>query len=359
MLLLSNAAIVINSFVLPPPSSMKRVSRLRSKSSSAILSKTVSSASSASSEIQKQQERQNSSYYAGAGAPKVDMSKYDLPSLDDILSEWTAVVRAPSSLREGGIFLTTKTKKELFVDTLSYAIPRSSGGLGLLLTEIAGGRADGIGITIIERVLADGNAARYSGLLAGDSIVSLSVSQQQSTTGKDDVETTTRVSTECLSYDATIDAITSLPTPVSDTEVVIVTVKRIRRRPRVTVKLQYPPTNNDDDDDEEKQREEDVIVELYAGENLRRALLTRGIKLNDKLAIRFDSGGSGDCGADGTCATCVVGVTKGLELLGPMTQQESQILSAKPRWRMACKAIVGYGMMEGELTLQVNPRQWS
>ena len=192
-------------------------------------------------------------------------------------------------------------------------------------------------------------------LLAGDSIVSLSVSQR-STSGTNDVETT-RVSTECLSYDATIDAITSLPTPVSDTEVVIVTVKRIRRQPKVTVKLQYPPTNNDDD--EEKQQEEDVIVELYAGENLRRALLTRGIKLNDKLAIRFDSGGSGDCGADGTCATCVVGVMKGLELLSPMTQQESQILSAKPRWRMACKAIVGYGMMEGELTLQVNPRQWS
>ena len=229
--------------------------------------------------------------------------------------------------------------------------------MGLLLTEIAGGRADGIGITIIERVLADGNAARYSGLLAGDSIVSLSVSQR-STSGKNDVETT-RVSTECLSYDATIDAITSLPTPVSDTEVVIVTVKRIRRQPKVTVKLQYPPTNNDDYDDEEKQQEEDVIVELYAGENLRRALLTRGIKLNDKLAMRFDSGGSGDCGADGTCATCVVGVTKGLELLSPMTQQESQILSAKPRWRMACKAIVGYGMMEGELTLHVNPRQWS
>jgi hypothetical protein len=154
---------------------MKRVSRHQrriSKSSSAILSKTVLSASSASSEIQEQQERQNSSYYAGACAPKVDMSKYDLPSLDDILSEWTAVVRTPSSLLDGGIFLTTKTKRELFVDTLSYAIPRSSGGLGLLLTEIAGGRADGIGITIIERVLADGNAARYSGLLAGDSIVS-------------------------------------------------------------------------------------------------------------------------------------------------------------------------------------------
>jgi ferredoxin len=333
---------------------MKRVSQQTSKSSSVIsssgiLHKTLLSASSssASSEIQKQQEQLNSSYYAAAGAPKVDMSNYNLPSLDTILSEWTAVVQTSSSTQDGGIFLTTKTKKELFIDTLSYAIPRS-GGLGLLLTEIAGGRDDGIGITIIEEVLVNGNAAIYSGLLPGDSIISLSVSQS---TGND--VDTTRVATECLGYDATIDAITSLPTPVSENEVVVVTVKRIRRQPKVTVKLQYPPN------EKEKKQDEDVIVELYTGENLRRALLTRGIKLNDKLAIRFDSGGSGDCGADGTCATCVVGVTKGLELLSPMTQQESQILSNKPRWRMACKAIVGYGMMEGELTLQVNPRQWS
>ena len=75
-------------------------------------------------------------------------------------------------------------------------------------------------------------------------------------------------------------------------------------------------------------------------------------------AERFDSGGSGDCGSDGTCATCVVGVTKGKDLLSPMGEQEAQILSKKPRWRMACKTVVGYGMAEGEMTLQVSPRQW-
>jgi ferredoxin len=77
-----------------------------------------------------------------------------------------------------------------------------------------------------------------------------------------------------------------------------------------------------------------------------------------RQAQRFDSGGSGDCGSDGTCATCVVGVAKGMELLSPMGQQEEQILSKKPRWRMACKTVVGYGMVEGNMTLQVNPRQW-
>ena len=79
---------------------------------------------------------------------------------------------------------------------------------------------------------------------------------------------------------------------------------------------------------------------------------------NEPQAERFESGGSGDCGSDGTCATCVVGVSRGAELLNPMGQQEGQILSQKPRWRMACKAVVGYGMAEGDMTLQVSPRQW-
>ena len=157
------------------------------------------------------------------------------------------------------------------------------------------------------------------------------------------------VSTECLAYDPTIEALTSLPPPTSPDDEIILTVKRIRKQPKVSVKLQYPPVLE----------EPDVNIELFAGENLRRAMLTRGIKLNDVLSERFDSGGTGDCGADGTCATCVVSVTKGMETLSPIKTQEAQILAKKPRWRMACKTIVGYGMTEGDLTIQVSPRQWS
>ena len=98
-----------------------------------------------------------------------------------------------------------------------------------------------------------------------------------------------------MAYDATIEAITSLPAPISSDEEVVLTIKRLRRQPKVNIKLQYPPYLE----------EPDVNIELFAGENLRRAMLTRGIKLNDKLAERFDSGGMGDCGSDGTCATCV------------------------------------------------------
>jgi len=290
------------------------------------------------------QQQQQNSYYSAAGAPKVDMDIYNIP-LTQSINEWSAVVQAESSMQEEGIFLKAKSK-ELFVDTLQYTIKRE-GGLGLLLTEIAGGRDDGVGITIIEEVLEDGNSAGV-GIIPGDSLVSLSVTKTTNDGTMEVNEERIGVSTECLGYDSTIDAITSLPPPTSNEETVTVTVKRIRKQPKINITLQYP----------KYMEEEDVSLELFAGENLRRAMLTRGIKLNDKLAERFDSGGSGDCGSDGTCATCVVGVTRGKELLSPMNKQEEQILSSKPRWRMACKAVVGYGMQEGDMTLQVSPRQW-
>jgi ferredoxin len=272
------------------------------------------------------------------------MDKYNIP-LQQSIEQWTAVLQAKTSMQEEGVFLRPKNDKELFVDTLTFAVKRE-GGLGLLLTELAG-REDGVGITIVEEVLRGSNSDGV-GILPGDSVVALTVLSTSGSGTSNTRETRVSVSTECLAYDATIEAITSLPPPTSAEDVVALTVKRLRRQPKVNIKLQYPPYLN----------EPDVNIELFAGENLRRAMLTRGIKLNDKLAQRFDSGGSGDCGSDGTCATCVVGVTKGMELLSPMKEQEGQILKKKPRWRMACKAVVGYGMAEGDMTIQVNPRQW-
>lgn len=218
------------------------------------------------------------SFYGAAGEASVDMNKYNLP-VEDVVNEWTAVVQPKTSMQDEGIFLNSKTKDGLFIDTLQYKVKRE-GGLGLILTELAGGRQDGVGITIIDEVLAGGNAEN-SGIVPGDSIVALTL--KSSSGGMKVDEERIDVSTECLAYDPTIEALTSLPAPSSSDEEIIITVKRIRRQPKVNVKLQYPPEMN----------EPDVSIELFAGENLRRAMLTRGIKLNDKLAQRFDSGGQG------------------------------------------------------------------
>ena len=307
----------------------------------------------------------SSAKFSGAGAPLVDMNRYNLPSLDEMAAEWTAVAVPATPLQEAGVYLRARNAREIMADTVQVRFPRNigGGGLGLQLLELAGGRDDGLGIVIVQDVVK-GGAAEGSGLLPGDSIIKVEVqrisSSSSGTSTADDDSTPLQtiensescsVDTECLGYDKTVEALQSLPPPVEDTstsEILVVTVKRLRRKPKVQVTLQYPPSMN----------EPDVSLELFAGENLRRALLVRGTKLNDPLAARFDSGGTGDCGAEGTCATCAVAVLQGMDLLGPPGQQEAQIFRMKPRWRMTCRTVVGYGMREGELKVRLSPRQW-
>jgi hypothetical protein len=163
-------------------------------------------------------------------------------------------------------------------------------------------------------------------------------------------ETDTEVSvrTDCLDYEGTVNAIRSLPEQVETDEEIVLVLKRIRRKPKVKVNLQYPPS----------QGEKDVSIELFAGENLRMGMLVRGVKLNDPLAKRFDTKNGGNCGAGGLCRTCAVCVVNGKELLNDQRVAERQMLQDTPRWRLACKAIVGHGMQEGEMTIRVNPGQW-
>lgn len=270
----------------------------------------------------------------------VDMNVYNIP-FEAAVEQWTAELMPQTSLREEGIYLGVRDKKNIMADTVSCLIRRppssDSRGLGIELFEIAGGRNDGIGITIVSGLVPGGNAAATACILPGDSLVSLEVLDPL---GKKFYEP---IVTECLGYDKTVEAIASqLP---SDWQIIKVTVKRLRRKPKVTVELLFP-------------EDKPVSIEIFAGENLRRAMLVRGIKLNDELARRFDSGGSGNCGAEGTCATCVVSVVQGAHLLSPQGLQEQQILQKNPRWRMACKATVGYRQQEGELKIRINPRQW-
>lgn len=297
--------------------------------------------------------------YGKAGKPLVNMDQYNL-DIKTIASQWTAIVTPKSFETEEGIYLNAKDSKQYFVDLLKFRVKRV-GGLGLQLYEIAGGRADGVGITIVEEILMEGNADG-SGIIAGDSIIALEVVQQvgESSDGsdKDDSdnvmlqtnEEVTTIQTECLGYDATVTALTSLPPPRNDNETILLTVKRIRKKPRITLNLTFPP----------EQKIPAATIELFAGENLRRAMLAHGVKVNDEQSTRFDTGGSGDwnCGSKGACATCVVSITKGMDLTSPIRNPEKQILVNKPRWRMACRTVVGYGMQEGEINVQINPRRW-
>lgn len=301
----------------------------------------------------------SASRFSGAGPILVDMNKYNVINLEEIALEWTAILMPASSLQDEGVYLQAKTKQSILADTVKVAFTRiPNKSLGLQLLELAGGRDDGLGITVIEDVL-EGGCAEGSGIIPGDSIIKVEVRKRSKNDMKPtnllevlDTEEVISIGTECLNYDKTVEAIVSLPPASNDPnieETFILTLKRLRRKPKIQLKLQYPP----------KMNEPDISLELFAGENLRRALLVRGVKLNDPLSKRFDSGGSGDCGAEGTCATCAVSIVRGKELLNPPGSTEYQIFNKfNPRWRMSCKAIVGYGMNEGELVVRVNPKQW-
>jgi len=54
------------------------------------------------------------------------------------------------------------------------------------------------------------------------------------------------------------------------------------RKPRATVTVRFP----------EAEGREDARMTLYQGANLRRAMLSSGVALNDPLARRFDAGAS-------------------------------------------------------------------
>lgn len=323
----------------------------------------------------------------GTGPPQVDLNRYNLP-YDDILDEWTVENVQKVTESRGRVQLTARSTKEHYVDTLLVSFPRSAdkGGLGLQLLELAGGRDDGIGITIINGIIEGGNADG-SDLLPGDSIDSISLvrrkrrkttasevgSTKTSTTIRDvddkdndnpwrldETEEAFSISILCLDYEKTVELISSLPPPLQVEDGVnyyedtfTLKVRRIRRRPKVRVQLQFPPGQEDAPPVGQR------TIEMYAGENLRQGMLIRGVALNDPLAQRFDTKQGGNCGAGGLCRTCSVVIQNGAELLNPQRPAEKQMLADQPRWRLACKAIIGYGMQEGEMTIRVNPRQWS
>lgn len=287
-----------------------------------------------------------------------DLEKYNIDDdIDRIVSEWTAnMVQSVTSSKAPTLQLGCQSDDVLYVDTIRVVFPRVSNGMGIQLQEIAGGREDGLGITVV--------VDKAAGMLPGDSIANVALLRKRKQNLRqqqqlEDTEEIMSVATECLGYDATVQAIQSLP-PLDDDaseEVWQVTVKRIRRKPLVQVELKYPPSSTTKS---KTKKEGTVSLQLFAGENLRQALLTRGVTVNDGLARRYDGKGvgSGNCGAGGLCRTCTIAVETGADLLNPPRVAEQTMFADAPRMRLACKAIVGYGMKEGTLRIRMFPNQW-
>ncbi|KAM0032080.1 putative 2Fe-2S ferredoxin-type iron-sulfur binding domain, Beta-grasp domain superfamily [Helianthus debilis subsp. tardiflorus] len=65
-----------------------------------------------------------------------------------------------------------------------------------------------------------------------------------------------------------------------------------------------------------------------------------------------------NCAGGGTCATCMVEVIEGKELLSPKTDKEKEKLNRNPKnWRLACQTTVGKPDSTGLVVIQQLP-EW-
>ena len=238
-------------------------------------------------------------------------------------------------LKAGGVRVAPKDNTFTSTD-IETCVPRSaeSPGIGIGLEEFG---TDGtVGLVLVSFLVEDGNAASASRpILPGDALISVAPAGSAP------------ISLEGLTYDATIEALQSIDPSAGP---LTFSLRRLKRVPRVAVRLTFPP---------EDERPDETLT-MIPGMPLRSTMLSKGIKLNDPLARRFDAGyGTGDCGGEGCCCTCALEVVQGAETLNEQKAQERQMLRKKPRWRLACRARIDEGLTEdSELVLKVSPRAW-
>lgn len=169
-------------------------------------------------------------------------------------------------------------------------------GLGIELTEVANN--GDIGIVLVSGIVP-GSPASESNLAPGDVLASVN--------GRN---------VEAMSYDDLVDVL------IDAGSIVDIVAKRLLKRFKVGLAL-----------DRGDGIEAPGADGLFAGENLRRGLAARGVKVNDATL-------GPNCGGDGSCTTCAVDVVEGGDLLTEITAPEKVIFKNTPTWRLACQASV-------------------
>ncbi|KAL1529583.1 hypothetical protein AB1Y20_000526 [Prymnesium parvum] len=210
-------------------------------------------------------------------------------------------------------------------------------GLGIELEELAGSGSSAEGLSlegqlvVIAGLVPGGAAATEGSLRAGDTIVAVQAGGEV-------------VETEAVSYETLMQILlpaVELGAPIT------LTIKRIVPRGRATVTAVLPEG-------------EEVSFPAFAGENLRMSLLRQGLVPNDSSANRYDNkpAGSGNCGGNGLCCTCVVSVMHGAQHFSPQRASERQLLRKVARWRQSCRArFVLEDYEEAEVKINLAPRR--
>lgn len=250
-------------------------------------------------------------------------------SNEEIAFQWLQCAKVGSPLQTSA--------SNMLEETYTVEVSRA-GGLGLVLEELAD--IDGTrGLVLIEELVADSNAARLESICVGDSII------QVQGAGAPDV---TAIDVEGKNWERTIDALTA----VSE-DSVLLTMKRLVQR--ATVKVSVTGIDKTDLG----------TFECPAGSNLRMEMLKRGLptdQIYDMDTMRFDAIGNAgtNCGGEGSCGTCLISVTQGMDLVTPAGRIEEKVLKKQKRpvrWRWSCRARVGAGNRGGDVSIQLQPQK--
>ena len=233
----------------------------------------------------------------------------DAPTAEDMASNWKATTD------ELGAYELIPASYEYRGAFVEVAIPRSAEapGLGVLLEQF--GTLEGGGLTLVAGLVEGGNAANAAvDLRPGDSIVRAG-----------------ELRTECLDYDATVDALMALPpAPAPAT----LTVKRLIKVPFATMRIMFPREENTPD----------AVIKLRRGASLKAEMLRNRISMPT-------------CPEAMEClCTCAVLVRKGRALLEPASTQEKQMIKKEPDWRLTCRACVAKDVADGaEIVVRLRP----
>ena len=241
------------------------------------------------------------------------------------------------------------------VRTIEVTLPIVGGSLGMELTELGGagysndGSEASAALVVVTGLVEGRSAELHCGTIddAGSNVLSQVVKIGDTIVGVGGEEDLSDgcIVTEGASYDALIEVLGNAVAKANGRPLTLL-LKRMVPLGRALVTARKP-------DGTEAQ------FVAYNGENLRMRLIREGLAPNDMSARRYDNKapGSGSCGGNGLCATCVISVLAGAENLSEKRAGERQLLRNVARWRQSCRTRIK--LDDGEeatLAIALSPR---
>lgn len=241
--------------------------------------------------------------YATSQNPKVIQQPLSEDETNALLTEVGRTLKLEIFDLDEGLYGYDSQDQRYGLEVIKATIPLPDpeDGIGLELTELASA-GDGRGLVLVSGV--PGLAAQQEGIHVGDAPVGVRVNDDMALTLTTGVAF--RGPLAGRDYDSTIETLSEAKDTANQIRdrggVPSLTLEfdRLVKRASVHVTVVDDATSPTQ------------TIEALAGENLRRLLMRKGVKLYNSKTKRFDMPfATGDCTGEGLCGTCLVAIEKG------------------------------------------------